>query len=64
MSRNSQRANAAPKRMIPQEDLTDAEVAAIHKRIDAEVAKQGLPSDDDLMASMERLNKPVGYSRV
>ncbi len=38
-------------------DLTDLELAQLQRAIDTQFARFGVPSDDELMAEIERLNK-------
>ena len=50
------------KRKMMQEDesdveLTEEEIQAIHDKIDEEIAKNGYPTDEEIMAMIEELNK-------
>lgn len=37
-------------------DLTNNEIAAIHAKVDAEMEKNGIPTDAELMAEIDAMN--------
>ena len=50
--------------MSEDDDISDEELEALHKRIDAEIAERGLPSDEGLRREIERLNKSAKNRRT
>ena len=43
-----------------QTDITEIELEGIYDHVDAEIAEQGVPSDDQLRGEIEAMNKQAG----
>ena len=49
--------------MVEDDDISPKELEGLYNKIDAEIAKRGLPSDEELRREIERLNKSAKNRR-